>query len=173
MRIGVDRLAGAAVGTPEDLAEGRELGSYPVTDFAGLAQAMAADDTLTVLDSRRGDERVAGGVRGSLHIPIHELATRIDEVPAGEVWVYCGSGYRASIAASMLVRAGREPVLVNGGYGDPDTGAATVGLDATPPWPDRPGLTDPGCHRDSPDPGGSRLTPAPQNGAQHRGRRPP
>jgi rhodanese-related sulfurtransferase len=132
VRIGIDRLAGAAVGTPEDLADGRELGSYPVTDFAGLAQAMAADDTLTVLDSRRDDERATGGVRGSLHIPIHELATRIDEVPAGEVWVYCGSGYRASIAASMLVRAGREPVLVNGGYGDADTGAATVGLHAQP-----------------------------------------
>jgi rhodanese-related sulfurtransferase len=46
--------------------------------------------------------------------------------------VYCGSGYRASIAASMLARAGRRPVLVDGGYGDPDTGAAAAGLHAQP-----------------------------------------
>ena len=83
-----------------------------------------------MLDARRDDERASGGVRGSLHIPIHELADRLDEVPAGEVWVYCGSGYRASIAASMLARAGRRPVLVDGDYDDPDTGAAAVGLHA-------------------------------------------
>jgi rhodanese-related sulfurtransferase len=132
VRIGIDRLAGAAVGTPEELADGAQLGAYPESDFAGLTQAMAADQKLTVLDARRDDERATGGVRGSLHIPVHELVARIDELPAGDVWIYCGSGYRASIAASLLARAGRRPVLVNGGYGDPDTGAAAVGLHAHP-----------------------------------------
>ena len=87
---------------------GRPLGSYEVSDFAGLAAAMA-ERPVQVLDARRDDERASGGVRGSQHIPIHELAERIDEVPDGEVWVYCGSGYRASIAASMLARTGRTP----------------------------------------------------------------
>ncbi|SOC49954.1 Glyoxylase, beta-lactamase superfamily II [Blastococcus aggregatus] len=128
VRIGIDRLAGAAVGSPEQLATDQELASHPVSDFSGLATAMAADSQLTVVDARRDDERAGGGVQGSLHIPIHELADRIDEVPDGDVWVYCGSGYRASIAASLLARTGRRPVLVNGGYGDPDTGAAAVGL---------------------------------------------
>ena len=132
VRIGIDRLAGAAIGSPEQLAAGRELASYPVSDFAGLAAAMDADPELVVLDARRADERAGGGVRGSRHIPIHELTDRIDEVPDGDVWVYCGSGYRASIAASLLARTGRRPVLVDGGYGDPDTGAAAVGLHAEP-----------------------------------------
>ena len=128
VRIGIDRLAGAAVGTPAELTSGAEPDAYPVSDFAGLAAAMAADPDLLVLDARRHDERAGGGVRDSRHIPIHELADRIDEIPAGDVWVYCGSGYRAAIAASLLARTGRRPVLVNGGYGDPDTGAAAVGL---------------------------------------------
>lgn len=132
VRIGVDRLAGAAVGTPEDLAAGAELGSYPVSDFAGLAAQLDAHPHTVVVDARRDDERAGGGVRGSVHIPIHELRDRIDEVPDGEVWVYCGSGYRASIAASLLARAGRRPVLVDGGYGDPVTGSAAVGLHAEP-----------------------------------------
>ncbi|MCW2740383.1 MAG: fold metallo-hydrolase [Blastococcus sp.] len=132
VRIGIDRLAGAAIGSPEALAAGRELSSYPVSDFTGLADAMATDPDLVVLDSRRDDERAGGGVRGSLHIPIHDLPDRLDAIPAGDVWVYCGSGYRAAIAASMLARAGRRPVLVDGGYGDQETGSAAVGLHAEP-----------------------------------------
>ncbi len=132
VRIGIDRLAGAAVGSPEALAAGRDLDSHPVSDFPGLADALGQDSDLVVLDARRTDERDSGGVRGSMHIPVHELADRIDEVPDGDVWVYCGSGYRASIAASLLARAGRRPVLVDGGYGDPDSGAAAVGLHAEP-----------------------------------------
>jgi hydroxyacylglutathione hydrolase len=132
VRIGIDRLAGAAIGSPEQLAAGPELNAHPVSDFAGLADAMAENPELVVLDARRADERAGGGVRGSLHIPIHALTDRIDEVPDGNVWVYCGSGYRASIAASILARTGRRPVLVNGDYGDPDTGSAAVGLHTEP-----------------------------------------
>ena len=29
-----------------------------------------------------------------------ELLDRIDEIPQRELWIHCGSGYRASIAAS-------------------------------------------------------------------------
>ena len=57
--------------------------------------------------------------RRRLNIPLHELPDRVDEVPAGEVWVHCGCGYRASIAASLLARAGRRPVLVDGGVWRP------------------------------------------------------
>ncbi|MGI8697807.1 MAG: rhodanese-like domain-containing protein [Mycobacteriales bacterium] len=115
VRIGVDELAGAAIGAITTLADGQPLRSYPVTDFAGLAQAMRRGP-VQVLDARRNDERAAGYVRGSQHIPLHELAERIEEVPDGEVWVYCGSGYRAAIAASVLDRPGRQVVLVNDSY---------------------------------------------------------
>jgi glyoxylase-like metal-dependent hydrolase (beta-lactamase superfamily II)/rhodanese-related sulfurtransferase len=115
VRIGVDDLAGAAVGDVAALADGRPLRSYPVSDFGGLAEAMGRGP-VQVLDARRNDERANGFVRGSQHIPLHELADRLDEVPQGEVWVYCGSGYRASIAASVLDRPGRSVVLVNDDY---------------------------------------------------------
>ena len=72
VRIGIDRLAGAAVGTLEELVGDRTPNSYEVRDFAGLAAATAARP-VQVLDARRDDERASGGVRGSRHIPIHEL----------------------------------------------------------------------------------------------------
>jgi hydroxyacylglutathione hydrolase len=68
-----------------------------------------------------------------VNVPLHELADRLGEIPDGEVWVYCGSGYRASVAASMLARAGRRPVLVDGSYDDEDTGPRAHGLHVAHP----------------------------------------
>jgi len=129
VRIGIDALAGMAVGDVQTLAGGRPLRSYRTSDFAGLAEATAAapvDHPVQVLDTRRNDERAAGGVRGSLHIPLHQLTDRLGEAPTGEVWIYCGSGYRASVAASVLDGPGRNVVLVNDSYGN----AAEAGLES-------------------------------------------
>ena len=132
-RIGIDELAGAATGRPADLAGGQALRSYRVADFRALArrraEAAETGDVVHVLDARRSDERRASHVAGSEHVPIHELPDRLDEVPDGEVWVYCGSGYRAGIAASMLDVAGRTVVHV-----DEDFAAAeTSGLEMVGP----------------------------------------
>ena len=127
VRIGVDELAGAAVGDIETLAGGAPLRSYPVSDFAGLAEAMSRGP-VQVVDARRNDERAQGYVRGSRHIPLHQLHDRLDEVPEGEVWVYCGSSYRASIAASVLDRPGQQVVLINDSY----DGAGKAGLEERP-----------------------------------------
>ncbi|MGQ0576722.1 MAG: MBL fold metallo-hydrolase [Pseudonocardia sp.] len=115
VRIGVERFAGAAVGDVPALAGEHPVRTYRVADFAALAAARRAGP-VQVLDARRPDERAAGAVAGSLHVPLHELAARRDEVPPGEVWVYCGSGYRASVAASLLDVPGRAPVLVDDAY---------------------------------------------------------
>ncbi|MDN5933052.1 MAG: MBL fold metallo-hydrolase [Pseudonocardia sp.] len=115
VRIGIDSVAGAAVGDVDDLAGDQALRSYPVRDFAALAEALAGGP-VNVVDARRDDERALGGVAGSLHVPLHQLKDRVEEIPAGEVWVYCGSGYRASVAASLLDGPDRSPVLVNDAY---------------------------------------------------------
>ena len=123
VRIGIDALSGAAAGDIETLAGGEPLRSYPVADFAGLAKARE-QGPVEVLDARRNDERARGYVPGSRHIPLHELVGRLDEVPDGEVWVYCSSGYRAAIAASVLDRPGRQVVLIDDSY----EAATTAGL---------------------------------------------
>ena len=131
VRIGVDDLAGAAVGTIEELADGQQPRSYRVSDFAGLATRLGGNTgpEVHVLDARRHDERSTGHVTGSHHIPIHELPERLAEVPDGEVWVYCGSGYRAAIAASMLDTDSRTVVHVDEDY----PAAATAGLEEPQP----------------------------------------
>ena len=112
-RIGIDRPAGAASGGLDVWAAGGELRSYRSASFAELA-AERAHHGLTVLDVRRQDEWEAGHLDGALHIPLDRLEDSIDEVPAdGAIWVHCASGFRASIAASMVDRTGREVVAIH------------------------------------------------------------
>jgi hydroxyacylglutathione hydrolase len=73
----------------------------------------------------------AAGAPDSVPIPPHELADRLGEIPAGEVWVYCGFGYRAPIVASVVDRDNHFVVLINDFY--PNAGMAGL---------DQPGMTD-------------------------------
>jgi hydroxyacylglutathione hydrolase len=115
VRVGIDRPAAQAVGGVDTYGAGLDRASYRVSDLDGLAKRLTdGDDTVHVLDVRRDGERAEGGIAGSLHVPLHDLERRMHEVPSdGEIWVHCASGYRASIAASLLARAGRTPVLVD------------------------------------------------------------
>ncbi len=109
-RIGIDRPDGVLVGGP-DWGED-EVSSYGVADFADVANEMS-DREITVLDVRRDLEWDDSHLDGAIHIPLHELEVRLDELPDDEIWVHCAGGYRASIAASLLDRAGRRTVLID------------------------------------------------------------
>lgn len=114
-RIGIDRPDGAAVGAIDDLAEEPgQLGRYAVARFADLVALEDADrERVVVLDTRRDEEHREEAVRDSLHIPLHALLDRLHEVPDRPVWVHCASGYRASIAASLLARGGHDVTLLD------------------------------------------------------------
>lgn len=88
----------------------------PVSDFGELA-AETGRDEVAVLDVRRDEEFRDGHVHKAINIPVHELMRRLDELPNGEIWVHCASGYRASVAASILDKYGRATVLVDDNYG--------------------------------------------------------
>jgi glyoxylase-like metal-dependent hydrolase (beta-lactamase superfamily II)/rhodanese-related sulfurtransferase len=119
VRIGIDRPAAAAAGRPEGwvAGTGRALASFATATFADLAQ-VRHHRAVTVLDVRRAEESGASAIQGAVHIPLHQLPRRIGEVPAGEVWVHCAAGYRASIAASFLAAAGRQLVAVDDAFGN-------------------------------------------------------
>jgi hydroxyacylglutathione hydrolase len=131
VRIGIDRPAAAATGQPADWAAGQPLDTLRLAKFGDLAaarqasgQASGPDGGLVVLDVRRELEWADEHIAGAVHIPMHELPSRLGEVPPGEVWVHCHSGYRALAAASLLLAHGRQVVSVNDDFGN----AATAGL---------------------------------------------
>lgn len=123
-RIGIDHPSGSAVGEIHSLASDGRVRSYEVSDFAGLA---AEDSDIAVLDTRQQSEYADGHIPGAINIPLHELPHRLAEVPDGKVWVHCASGYRASIAASLLDREHRSVVLIDDDYNR----ATDLGLDTS------------------------------------------
>jgi len=116
VRIGIDDVRGGASDAITALAGDTPLRSYRVADFAALA-AESGRAEVTVLDVRRSDEFEQGHVSKAINIVVHELADRVGELPDGEIWVHCASGYRASVAASILDRYGRTVVLIDDSYG--------------------------------------------------------
>lgn len=115
-RVGIDRPAAAATGEPAEwISADDELRRFPRATFADLA-ALNPDEHRVVLDVRRDSERAEGWIKGSVHIPIHQLHRRQREVPAGVVWVHCAGGMRAGIAASLLDAAGRDVVAVDDSF---------------------------------------------------------
>jgi glyoxylase-like metal-dependent hydrolase (beta-lactamase superfamily II)/rhodanese-related sulfurtransferase len=142
VRIGIDRPAGAWTGAIDDLAAEEALRGYPVIGFADLATAR----DVVVVDVRRHEERQAGHLAGSFHLPVHDLLTRLDDLPEGRLALHCASGYRAAIAASLLDGIGRDVLLVEDDWENAAaSGLALVTPDHTAQWPRRP--ADPGDHR--------------------------
>jgi rhodanese-related sulfurtransferase len=111
-RIGIDWLAGWSQSPLAELQSALGSSSYRVTDFAGLARALGEQRVL-VLDARRPEEWRQGHIKGATNIHLPDLPERLSELPDQPIWVHCAAGYRASIAASLLDRAGREVVLVD------------------------------------------------------------
>jgi glyoxylase-like metal-dependent hydrolase (beta-lactamase superfamily II)/rhodanese-related sulfurtransferase len=131
VRIGIDRPSAMATGRPEDWAGGGPLRSYATADFADLAAELAQDPQTHVLDVRRDQERAQAHITGSVHIPIHEVLHRLDEVPTGPVWVHCAGGYRAGVVAALLDAHGVDVVAIDDSFDN----AGPAGLPLVTPTP--------------------------------------
>ncbi|BDZ60037.1 hypothetical protein GCM10025872_36940 [Barrientosiimonas endolithica] len=75
-----------------------------------------ADDAV-VLDVREQDEWDAGHAPNAIHVPLGDLPTRLDDVPATDATlpVVCRSGGRSGRAVAWLSQQGYDVVNVDGG----------------------------------------------------------
>ncbi|MCA1992754.1 MAG: MBL fold metallo-hydrolase [Coleofasciculus sp. S288] len=70
------------------------------------------DSNLTVLDVRTEGEYNKGCVPGAKHIFVPHLEEHLDELDRSQtIATYCGTGYRASLATSLLQKHGFENVI--------------------------------------------------------------
>ena len=99
----------------------------------GLAQAadLAVGRSPVGLDVRRDQERADRHIPGSVHIPVHEVLQRLDEVPAGPVWVHCAGGYRAGVVAALLDAHGIDVVAVDDSFENAGPAGLSLTSDAT------------------------------------------
>jgi hydroxyacylglutathione hydrolase len=115
-RIGYDRVLGYLDGGIDAWAGlGRPVSSYTVTGLAELVR-QAREDGGQILDVRQRSEWEAGHLPGSRHCFVGDLPSRLPELlGGGQLTVACASGYRSSMAASLLHAAGADVRLVAGG----------------------------------------------------------
>lgn len=128
VRIGIDRPVGQAVGGPKFWMEDGEQPAYMRrVDFEEMAKEWQANPNSVVVDTRQILEWESGHVKGATFIPFYEMLDRMGELPRDEdVYVYCGSGYRAAAVASLLQNAGFDNIV----HVDDDFGnAAACGLE--------------------------------------------
>lgn len=118
MRVGLDDVRGSLCGGMRAWSEaGGEQAELPQISVEELSERMKKGAFL--LDVRSANEWTAGHVADAIHIMGGDLAKRVGELPTDRaVHIICGSGYRSSVAASVLRRAGfREVVNVVDGMG--------------------------------------------------------
>jgi rhodanese-related sulfurtransferase len=71
-----------------------------------------------LLDVREDDEWAAGRAPGAVHVPMTQLAERLEEIPDGDpVYVICRSGGRSARVTAYLNSQGWDTVNVAGGMG--------------------------------------------------------
>ena len=94
---------------------------FDTQSLAQITPAQLRDERqdLHVLDVRGPGEYASGHVPGAQSVPLNELSKRIAEIEESvPLAIICASGYRSSVAASLLARAGRNALInVIGGTG--------------------------------------------------------
>ena len=77
-----------------------------------LAEKQKKGEKLFVLDVREDDERAAGHIPDTLHIPMGSVPLRIHEIPEDiPVVVYCKAGGRSLRVAEFLATSGRTNII--------------------------------------------------------------
>ena len=113
IRVGFDDVQGYLEGgLPDWETQGFELSRLETISVHDLsARLNGSENQPFVLDVRTDSEWEGGHIEGACHIHGGKLQERFSEVPKDRpVAVVCGTGYRASIAASFLKREGYEDV---------------------------------------------------------------
>ncbi len=119
-RIGLDNVVGY-LADPATAMAGELTDLVSTGERIDVADMEAARETdAVILDVRNPGEVEQGAVPGSVRIPLAQLARRHGELPADRrLVVHCASGWRSSVAASLLRARGHADVCdVLGGYND-------------------------------------------------------
>jgi rhodanese-related sulfurtransferase len=81
-----------------------------------LAEWIADEPNLQLVDVRERYEREAGFIAGSLHIPLVELSSRAAEIERERpVVFYCRVGARSDMAAQAFRASGARALSMRGG----------------------------------------------------------
>jgi hydroxyacylglutathione hydrolase len=136
-RVGIDSVLGFVDnGVSSFNGASFEIAESTVISVNELKRALDAGEDLLVLDVRRPGEYDGGHVPNAINMPLSELPKSILTIPKDRpLAIICTSGYRSSIAKSLLERGNLEfsmnvlggtAAWKNAGYGVQQMEVATV-----------------------------------------------
>lgn len=94
------------------------FGRVPEIAPGELAARLGRADAPAVIDVRTGPEVARGTVPGARHVPVRELAARLESLgltPGSEVVAVCESAHRSIPAVRLLREKGFRAVQLAGG----------------------------------------------------------
>lgn len=119
-RVGVENVAGYLEGGIAGwIQNGQTLDYIPHITAQEFQELLASEgERITIVDVREPAEFEGGAIPGAVCIPLGQLEQRASELDPGRLnVVHCKGGYRSSIAASILRRAGLQDIAnLTGGY---------------------------------------------------------
>jgi hydroxyacylglutathione hydrolase len=108
-RIGFDNLAGYLAGGMQALDDSAPdlIDRVERITAGSLAEQLAGQDPPLVIDVRARAEWEQERIDASINLPLTKLTAAVADLPTRRpAVVYCSSGYRSSIGASVLRRSG-------------------------------------------------------------------
>lgn len=117
-RVGLGHVIGYSVADERQWREHSiDLARIPIERCATIHGAGQADPSLQLIDARSRAEWLKGHLPGAISLPLLELESKMRTVDASRhSLVYCHEGFRATTAASILLRdcGGDIGILIDG-----------------------------------------------------------
>jgi rhodanese-related sulfurtransferase len=113
-RVGFDQVIGYSLADETPWREENiELASIRTRRCLDVQQALAVDPSLQLVDVRSRAEWLRGHLPGAISVPLLDLESTAQLIdPSKPSLVYCHEGFRATTAASILVRESSKDIEI-------------------------------------------------------------
>jgi hydroxyacylglutathione hydrolase len=117
LRVGFDEVVGYVNGNFESWQKAdAPTARMEIISARELRDRLQSRERITVIDVRTHHEFSDGHIEGAINIPVGEIVSRAAELRGpNPVATVCESGFRSSLAASLLARAGVKTVNISDG----------------------------------------------------------
>lgn len=112
-RVGYDNTLGYLDGgIPAWKNYGGEIDTINTIKAEAFGDALRSGTARHIIDARKATEFAGGHLSTASNLPLSEFNLRMEEIDKNAtVYVHCGSGYRSTIATSLLKSRGYEQVV--------------------------------------------------------------
>jgi rhodanese-related sulfurtransferase len=113
-RVGIHQVAGFTIADETRWRDLKlDLASIPIERTQNIQGSRKSDMTLRLIDARSRAEWLKGHLPGAISLPLLDIQSNAQNMdPSMQGLIYCYEGFRATTAASILLRKSRARVAI-------------------------------------------------------------